>query len=99
MNFVQASNGIELRSAREVFSTLAGTWDVSRTIGEWKFRGSVVFCVQSENELRYEENGLLSKEGNADIPAFRRYIYRYEGNRIVSFILTNSPDDAFRPSI
>jgi hypothetical protein len=72
MNLVQASRGIELRSAREVFAALAGTWDLSRTIGEWKFRGNAVFCVRDENELRYEENGILSKAGTADIAAFRR---------------------------
>jgi hypothetical protein len=86
MNPVQASNAIELRSAREVFSALAGTWDLSRTIGEWTFRGSAVFCAQSENELRYDESGILSKPGTADIAAFRRYVYRYEADRIVIYL-------------
>jgi Family of unknown function (DUF6314) len=85
MNPVQACNSIELRSVKQVFSALAGTWDLSRTIGEWKFRGSAVFRLQDENELRYEETGILSKEGNADIPAFRRYVYRYEADRIAIY--------------
>jgi len=85
MNPARASNGIELRSAKEVFSALAGTWDLSRTIGEWKFHGSAVFCAQGENELRYDESGILSKPGTADIAAFRRYIYRYEMDRVVIY--------------
>jgi hypothetical protein len=85
MHQVQASDEIELRSAREVFSALAGTWELSRTVGEWKFRGRAVFCAQGPNELRYEENGILTKPGNADIQASRRYIYRYEADRIVVY--------------
>jgi Family of unknown function (DUF6314) len=85
MNLVQTFDGIELHSAKDVFSALAGTWELSRAIGEWKFRGRAVFCCQSDNELRYEENGVLSKEGNADISAFRRYIYRYEAGHIVIY--------------
>lgn len=85
MNPVQASQGIELPSARDVFSALAGTWELSRTIGEWKFRGSAVFSARGPDELRYEENGTLTKPGNADIPASRRYIYRYEAGRIVIY--------------
>jgi Family of unknown function (DUF6314) len=85
MNLVKASDGIELRSAKEVFAALAGTWQLSRTIGEWTFRGTAVLSSHGENELRYEENGILSKHGNADIPAFRRYVYRYEAGRIVIY--------------
>jgi hypothetical protein len=83
MNLVQASQGIELRSAQEVFSALAGTWDLSRTVGDWNFRGSAVFGAQGPNELRYEENGILAKPGNPDIQASRRYVYQYEAGRIV----------------
>lgn len=85
MNAVQASDNIELRSARDVFSALAGTWELSRIVGEWNFRGRAVFRAQEPNELRYEENGILAKPGNADIQASRRYIYRYEADRIVVY--------------
>jgi hypothetical protein len=85
MNSVQAPDRLELRSAREVFSALAGTWELSRTVGEWKFRGSAIFCAHGPNELRYEENGILSKQGSPDIAASRRYIYRYEAGRIVVY--------------
>jgi hypothetical protein len=85
MNLVQTSNAIELRSARDVFSALAGTWELSRTIGEWNFRGSAVFRANGADELRYEENGILSKPDSADISASRRYIYRYEAGRIVVY--------------
>ena len=85
MNLDQTSDSIELRSAQDVFSALAGTWELSRTISEWKFRGSAVFSAQGPNELRYEENGILSKQGNADISAFRRYLYRYEADRIAIY--------------
>jgi hypothetical protein len=85
MNAVQASDDIELRSARDVFSALAGTWELSRTVGDWKFHGSAVFRAQGPNELRYEENGILAKPDNADIQASRRYIYRYEADRIVVY--------------
>ena len=85
MNLVPTSVATELRSARDVFSALAGTWELSRTVGDWKFRGSAVFCVQAQNELRYEENGILSKQGTPDIAAFRRYIYRYEADRIAIY--------------
>jgi hypothetical protein len=85
MNSVQAPDRLKLRSAREVFSALAGTWELSRTIGEWKFRGSAIFCAYGPNELRYEENGILSKQGTPDIAASRRYIYRYEAGRIVVY--------------
>jgi hypothetical protein len=85
MNAVQAFDDIELRSARDVFSALAGTWELSRTVGDWSFRGRAVFHAQGPNELRYEENGILAKPGNADILASRRYIYRYETDRIVVY--------------
>ena len=85
MNAAQASDDIELRSARDVFSALAGTWELSRTVGEWNFRGNAVFRAQGPNELRYEENGILAKPDNADIQASRRYIYRYEADRIVVY--------------
>ena len=85
MNLVQTSDDIELRSTKDVFSALAGTWELLRTIGEWNFRGSAVFQAQGSGELRYEENGILSKPGNADIQASRRYIYRYEADRIVIY--------------
>jgi Family of unknown function (DUF6314) len=85
MNAVQASDDIELRSARDVFSALAGTWELSRTAGDWSFRGRAVFRAQGPNELRYEENGILAKPGNANIQASRRYIYRYEADRIVVY--------------
>jgi hypothetical protein len=85
MNLAPTSDAIELRSVRDVFSALAGTWALSRTVGEWKFRGSAVFCVQTQNELRYEENGILSKPGTPVIAAFRRYTYRYEADRIVIY--------------
>ena len=85
MNLAQASDTIELRSARDVFSALGGTWELSRSIGEWKFRGSAVFGVQTPNELRYEENGILSRPGTPDIAAFRRYVYRYEADRIAIY--------------
>ena len=85
MNLVQASQGIELRSAKDVFSALAGTWELSRTIGEWNFRGSAVFFVSGPDGLRYEENGILAKPDGADIPASRRYIYRYEAGRIAIY--------------
>ena len=85
MNAVQASDDIELRSARDVFSALAGTWALSRTIGEWNFHGSAVFCARVPDELRYEENGTLAKPGGADIQASRRYVYRYEASRIVVY--------------
>jgi hypothetical protein len=85
MNLVQAPDGIELRLAKEAFSALAGTWELSRTIGEWNFRGSAAFCAQGPDELRYEENGILSKQGTPDIAASRRYLYRYEADRIVIY--------------
>jgi Family of unknown function (DUF6314) len=85
MNLVRTSDDIELRSARDVFSALAGTWEISRIIGEWNFRGRAVFRAQGADELRYEENGILAKQGNADIQASRRYIYRYEADRIVIY--------------
>jgi hypothetical protein len=85
MNPVQAFQGIELRSAKDVFSALAGTWELSRTVGEWKFRGNAVFSARGPDELRYEESGTLTKPGNADIPASRRYIYRYEAGCIVVY--------------
>ena len=85
MNLLQTSGGIELRSARDVFSALSGTWELSRSIDEWKFRGSAVFCAHGRDELRYEENGILSKPGTSDIAAFRRYVYRYEADRIVIY--------------
>jgi Family of unknown function (DUF6314) len=85
MNAVQASDDIELRSARDVFSALAGTWELSRTVGDWSFRGRAVFHAQGPNELRYEENGILAKPDNADIQASRRYIYQYEPDRIVVY--------------
>ena len=81
----QAPGSIELRSVRDVFSALAGTWELSRTIGEWNFHGRAVFCGRGPDELRYEENGILSKPGNADIAASRRYIYRYEADRVVVY--------------
>jgi hypothetical protein len=82
---VHASGDIELRSTRDIFSALAGVWDLSRTIGEWNFRGSAVFSSRGPDELRYEENGILSRQGNADFPASRRYIYRYEADHIVIY--------------
>jgi len=85
MHQVQASDDIELRSAREVFSALAGTWELSRTIGEWNFHGSAVFCAGEPDKLQYEENGTLAKPGGADIQASRRYVYRYEASRIVVY--------------
>jgi hypothetical protein len=85
MNSVQAPDRIELHSVQEVFSALAGTWELSRTVGDWTFRGSAVFCAQGPNELRYEENGILSKQGIPDIAASRHYIYRYEADRIVAY--------------
>ena len=85
MDQVQPSDDIELRSAREVFSALAGTWELSRTIGEWNFHGSAVFCAREPDELRYEENGILAKPGSAGIQASRRYVYRYEAGRIVVY--------------
>lgn len=94
MNLVQTSRGIELRSARDVFSALAGMWELSRTIGGWTFRGSAAFCVQSPDELRYEENGVLSRQGTPDIAASRRYIYRYEADRIVVYF-DERPDRIF----
>jgi hypothetical protein len=85
MNLVDAFQEIELRSAKDVFSALAGTWELSRTIGEWNFLGSAVFCAQGPDELRYEENGILSRQGTPDIAASRRYLYRYEAGRIVIY--------------
>jgi Family of unknown function (DUF6314) len=85
MNVVPTSDEIERRSAREVFSALAGAWELSRSIGEWKFRGSAVFCAQGPNELRYEENGILSRPGAPDLAAFRSYVYRYEADRIAIY--------------
>ena len=85
MNLVPTSVATELRSAQDVFSALAGTWALSRTIGEWTFRGSAVFCAHGPDELRYEENGILSRPGTPDIAAFRRYIYRYEADRIAIY--------------
>ena len=85
MNLLQVSEGIELRSARNVFSALAGTWELSRTVGDWNFRGRAVFCAEGPDELRYEENGILAKLGNADLQASRRYIYGYEAGRIVIY--------------
>ena len=85
MHQVQASDDIELRSARDVFSALAGTWELSRTVGDWNFRGSAVFRAHGLNELRYEENGILSKQGTPDIAASRRYVYRYEAGRIAVY--------------
>jgi hypothetical protein len=85
MNPVPTSDDIELRPAREVFSALGGTWELSRTVGEWNFRGSAVFRAQGPDELHYEENGILSKRGTPDIAASRRYIYRYDANRIVIY--------------
>jgi hypothetical protein len=58
---------------------------LSRTVGDWNFRGSAVFHAQGPNELRYEENGILAKPDNADIQASRRYIYRYEADRIAVY--------------
>jgi hypothetical protein len=81
----ETSQAIELRSAKDVFSALAGTWELSRTVGEWNFRGRAVFRAQAPNELRYEENGILAKPDNADIQASRRYIYRCEADRIVVY--------------
>ena len=85
MHRVQASDDNELRSARDVFSTLAGMWELSRTIGEWNFHGSAVFCAREPDELQYEENGTLAKPGSAGIQASRRYVYRYEAGRIVVY--------------
>ena len=85
MKPVQTSDDIERRSAREVFSALAGTWELSRTVGEWNFHGSAVFCAQGPDELRYEENGILSKQGTPDIAASKRYIYQYETDRIAIY--------------
>jgi hypothetical protein len=85
MNSVQASDHIELRSAGDVFSVLAGTWQLSRTIGEWNFRGRAVFFPHGPDELRYEENGILSRQGTSDITASRRYIYRYEAGQIAIY--------------
>jgi hypothetical protein len=85
MNAVKASDDIERRSARDVFSALAGTWELSRTVGDWNFRGRAVFRAQGPNELRYEENGILAKPDNANIQASRRYIYRYEADRMVVY--------------
>jgi hypothetical protein len=85
MKAVQASDDIKPRSARDVFSALAGTWELSRTVGDWNFRGSAVFHAHGPNELRYEENGVLSKQGTPDIAASRRYLYRYEAGRIVIY--------------
>jgi Family of unknown function (DUF6314) len=85
MNLVRTSDDLGLRSARDVFSALAGTWELSRTVGNWNFRGSAVFRAEGANELRYEENGILAKPGHADIQASRRYIYRYEADRIVIY--------------
>ena len=85
MNLVHTSDATELRSAHDVFSALAGTWELSRSIGDWKFRGSAAFCADGPDELRYEENGILSRPGTPDIVAFRRYIYRYEADRIAIY--------------
>jgi hypothetical protein len=85
MNLVQTPHEIELRSAQEVFSALAGTWQLARTIGDWRFLGSAVFHAHGPNELRYEENGALSKQGTPDLTASRRYVYRYEAGRIVVY--------------
>lgn len=85
MNLVQSSGDLELRSARDVFSALAGTWELSRIVGDWNFRGRAVFRAQAPHELRYEENGILAKPDHADIQASRRYIYRYESDRIVIY--------------
>jgi uncharacterized protein DUF6314 len=85
MNPLQTSDGFGLRSAREVFLALAGTWELSRIIGDWNFRGAAVFCAHEPDELRYEENGILSKPGTPDTAASRRYIYRYEADRIVIY--------------
>ena len=85
MNVVPTSDGIELRSTKDVFSALAGTWELRRTVGDWQFRGSAAFCAQGESKLRYEENGILSKQGTPDIAASRRYVYRYEADRIVVY--------------
>jgi hypothetical protein len=84
MNFVQTSD-IELRSARDVFSALAGTWQLSRTVSGWNFHGSAVFRAEGANELQYEENGILAKPDHADTQASRRYIYRYEADRIIVY--------------
>jgi hypothetical protein len=85
MNPLQTSDDFELRSAQEIFLALAATWELSRTVGDWNFRGSAAFCAQGPDELRYEESGILSKQGTPDIAASRRYIYRYEGDRIVIY--------------
>lgn len=91
MKLAPTSDNVELRSAHDVFSALAGTWELSRTIGDWKFRGSAVFCTHGADELRYEENGILSRAGTPDIAAFRRYVYRYEADRIAIYFDERPP--------
>lgn len=86
INPAPATDRTDLGSVETVFSGLAGTWTLSRRIGaDWRFRGRAVFRPHGENELRYEEHGLLSQGGGTEYPASRRYVYRYEDGGIVVY--------------
>jgi hypothetical protein len=92
MKRTDAPRIIVAKSATDLFSSLAGTWKLTRTIHpQGRFDGTARFEPTEPNTLFYREEGLLSLPGAIESSANREYLYRLENDHICVYFVENPP--------
>lgn len=72
--------------AAEIFTRLAGLWDLQRDIpGQGRIEGVAEFSRLSPLRLQYREKGLFYRDKGDVLEVGRTYVYELRQNRIVIF--------------
>lgn len=68
-----------------VLRQFSGAWILRRYIqpGGAHLYGDAVFAATGEDELAYRESGMLTLADGREFSAYRRYLYRLSGERII----------------